>query len=96
MLQWQDAYPIIQAVRDPAEQTLVREQPQLWTRVRSLAGDDEHIGQLLDEYTAQRLDAVHGAYINLHDFLLAQIYSGLPDLLTVTLPSIDILELPEN
>lgn len=95
-IQWQDAYPEIQSVRDPAERAFIGEQETLYGIVDSLGDAEERISALLTEYTVQRLEAVRSAYVDLHEYLVAQFFSGIPRLLAIAAPTIQILSLEED
>ena len=93
--QWQDAYPVLCAVRDPAEEAFMEEQSALAAVLAQLGdGDGAHIAQYLNEYTLDRLLAVEKAFGDLTTRFLVDYYVGLAPFVSCPTPVVELPEFP--
>lgn len=72
MLEWENAYADLQAVRDPAEARMKEEQADVLDRLESLSPADA--AALLNEYVEARMNAVADGFDELADYLLTMYY----------------------
>ncbi len=84
-LRWREAFPLIQAVRDPAEAAFMSEAGELAALV---AADADGGAARLSFVTQARMAAVEAAFDALGDFLQVAVLSASAGAVTVTLPSV--------
>ena len=92
--QWQNAFPDLQAVRDPAEARFLEERACLSDRVESWAADGDTVATQLNAYTCDRLAEVLAGFEDLAAHLLIEYVIGLGRFSTLPAPAIELPDLP--
>jgi dipeptidase len=92
--QWQDAYPEIRAVRDPAEEAFMSEQSLLPAVLAQMGEEGADIAQYLNEYTRDRLLAVEAAFGDLATRLLVDHYAALGSFVSGPISAVELPEFP--
>ena len=95
IIEWQNAYPDIAAVRDKAEMTFLDEQPHVLGLISEIpSADVVEVARLLNDYAESRLEGVKEGYGELADYLLSTYYIYLEPAQRPQLPEIPIFTWP--